>query len=363
MLVEKARIRVISRGDLWEITRRELARRLLLVQAMMAREELNGVAQPAVARGPGTLVAARGRRSRLSSARMLRSARTTGSPRARRVDPVLHVRFRMRTLIGRGGCAEVHSARDAVTGERVALKMLLPNASGPAADDAAARMRREADLLSRLAALSHPCLPRLHARSAVDDCDPWLALEFVEGATLADRIAQGPITMERSISWVRDLADALDACHQIGVVHRDLKPGNIILGSHIKLIDWGIAHDVQCDGRVTEIGMVAGTPRYMSPEQAQDHVTGAPTDVYSLGITAYELLTGDAPFTGNSSVSIALRHVLEAPAPLDLGKTAGAELVESLVMSMLAKNPAHRPTMAQVREQCDVALAAMRDAK
>ena len=294
---------------------------------------------------------------------MLRAKSHTGSIRAHHVDPVLHVRFRTRTLIGRGGCAEVHSARDAVTGERVALKTLLPNASGSAAEDAAARMRREADLLSRLSTLGHPCLPRLHARSVAEDCDPWLALEFVEGATLADRISRGPITMERSISWVRDLADALDACHKIGVVHRDLKPGNIILGPHIKLIDWGIAHDVQCDGRVTEIGMVAGTPRYMSPEQAQDHVTGAPTDVYSLGVTAYELLSGDAPFTGNSSVSIALRHVLEAPAPLDLGEAAGAQMVESLVMSMLAKNPADRPTMAMVREQCDVALAAMRSSK
>ena len=253
----------------------------------------------------------------------------------------------------------MYAANDMASGDRVALKMLHAGAKGTVAIDAAARMRREADLLARISELGHPVLPRLYARSLDESCDPWLSLEYVQGETLADRIARSPISMTCAIQWVRDLADALDACHSVGVIHRDLKPGNIILGSTIKLIDWGIAHDVAGvnDGRVTEIGMVAGTPRYMSPEQAQDHPTGAPTDVYSLGVTAYELLTGDAPFTGNSSVSIALRHVLEEPAPLLLGDDPAAAAIESLVMAMLKKNAAHRPTMAQVRQGCDDALA------
>ena len=272
-------------------------------------------------------------------------------------DPMLSVRFGVRQRIGRGGCSEVLVTRDLASGSRVALKVLLPTLSDAAARDGAARMRREADVLERLALLAHPVLPRLYERSFNGECDPWLAMEFIAGPTLAERLEQSPIRTQHAIRWIRELADALDACHRIGVIHLDLKPANIILGSNIKLIDWGIAHDTAYDCRVTEIGMVAGTPRYMSPEQAQDHPTGPPSDVYSLGIVAYEILTGDAPFTGNSSVSIALRHVLEMPAPIAIPESPAGAIVAAMVMSMLEKHAALRPTMASIRASCDAALA------
>ena len=304
-----------------------------------------------------SFTASRARRSWSASSRLTGAKNAAARSYGRYLDPVLSLRFSSKTLIGRGGCAEVYAAHDIASGERVALKLLHRGTKGTIAADAAARMRREADLLARISELGHPSLPRLHARSLNDSCDPWLSLELIEGITLADYIGRGAISLTRAITWIRDLADALAACHSVGVIHRDLKPGNIILSSTIKLIDWGIAHDVASDVRVTEIGMVAGTPRYMSPEQAQDHPTSAPTDVYSLGVTAYELLTGDVPFTSTSSLSVALCHVIEDPAPLALGDSPTAALIESLVMSMLSKNAAHRPTMVEVREGCDAALA------
>ena len=279
-----------------------------------------------------------------------------GGPRPstrRGYDPEFATRFPRKTLIGRGGIGDVYAAQDTTVGRRVALKVLRPDRM---LGHDVARMRREIRIMERLAELDHPNLPALIAASAgtrtrgTAGSAPWMALELIRGQTLADRLIDGPVPFAHAVAWLRDLASVLCAAHAVGIVHRDLKPGNVLLGERVILIDWGISHDHDSPdgGRITEVGLVAGTPRYMSPEQAQDLDTGPSSDVYSLGVMAYELLSGDAPFTGGSSVSIAVRHVTEAPAPLAPGTQPGRAALTAMVMSMLAKAPADRPTMAEV---------------
>jgi serine/threonine protein kinase len=211
-------------------------------------------------------------------------------------------------------------------------------------------MMREATIL---ASVSHPGLPRFFECGLLDDGRPWIAMELVEGSSLAHRMGRGPLDADQVIDFVAAVAEVLAAAHARGVTHRDLKPDNIILAPDdarfpIRVIDWGIAHHL-AGTRFTNMNEAIGTPTYMAPEQARGGPTGGHCDVYGLGVVAYQALTGRAPFVGSTSVEILVQH-LNRPAPALAPRCPDAPygLVE-LVERMLAKSFAERPSAAEIR--------------
>jgi serine/threonine-protein kinase len=214
----------------------------------------------------------------------------------------------------------------------------------------ATRIVQEAAILD---SIRHPGIVRVYDCSVLPDHRPWIAMELVEGDTLANRLhdltALPPVEVATLLA---DVADVLAAVHKIGVVHRDLKPDNLLCTPTdydypIRVLDWGVARMPL--GRLTMDGLTPGTPIYMSPEQATGRDVGAPCDVYSLGVIAYEALTGRPPFDGHTLAEVVCMHLTRAPAPLRARCGAPAGLC-NLVGHMLHKEPAARPTAAEVRQ-------------
>jgi serine/threonine protein kinase len=254
--------------------------------------------------------------------------------------------YRVERLMGMGGMGWVYRARHELTARLVALKILREDQL--AFDRSVDRMMREASIL---ASVSHAGIPRLHECGLLDDGRPWIAMELVEGLSLAQRM-RGPLDPDHVIDIVAAVAEVLAAAHARGVTHRDLKPDNIILASDhtkfsVRVIDWGIAH-YPTGARFTNMNEAIGTPTYMAPEQARGGQPGGHCDVYGLGVVAYQALTGRAPFLGATSVEILVQH-LNKPAPALAPRCPDAPhaLVE-LVERMLAKNPEERPSAAEV---------------
>jgi tetratricopeptide (TPR) repeat protein len=268
---------------------------------------------------------------------------------------VIGERFEVRELAGAGGMSAVFRAHDRRSGERVAIKVLLPEAEAHRE-----RFEREAELL---AGLDHPAIVRCLGRGVTPAGDPFLALEWLEGETLAARFERGPLGVDQTLVLARRVAGALGAAHARGIVHRDISPGNLVLAGGrvetVKLLDFGVA---RLDGpapRRTRTGAVIGTPGYMAPEQARgDRDVGPPADVFALGCVLYECLTGEPAFWGDSLLAVMAKVVLHEPPPAaDRCPELPAELDELLVR-MLAKAPAERPPDGSVvaRELADLGV-------
>jgi serine/threonine-protein kinase len=265
--------------------------------------------------------------------------------------------YRIERLVGMGGMGWVYRARHELTARSVALKVLRDDQL--AFDRSIDRMMREASIL---ASVSHSGIPRFFECGMLDDGRPWIAMELVEGISLAQRM-RGPLDADYVIDIVAWVAEVLAAAHTRGVTHRDLKPDNIILASDnttfpVRVIDWGIAHHLT-GTRFTNMNEAIGTPTYMAPEQARGGPAGGHCDVYGLGVVAYQALTGRAPFVGATSVEILVQH-LNRPAPALGPRCPDAPYgLVALVERMLAKNFAERPSAIEVRS-CLGALRAER---
>ena len=265
-------------------------------------------------------------------------------------------------LIGEGGMGQVYQATDIKLNRQVALK-ILPEAFATA-PDRLARFQREAQVL---ASLNHPNIAAIHGLEESDGTRA-LVLELVEGPTLADRIAHGAIPLDEALPIAKQIAEALEAAHEQGVIHRDLKPANIKVKDDgtVKVLDFGLAKAFQPDASdvsasmsptisltaaATQMGMVIGTAAYMAPEQAKGKVVDKRADVWAFGAVLYEMLAGQKPFTGKD-VSDTLAAVLRIDADLDALPDATPPRVRQLLQACLQKEPKDR-----VRDIGDVSLA------
>jgi hypothetical protein len=247
-------------------------------------------------------------------------------------------RYRLEERLAGGGMGTVFSARDERLGRRVAVKLLKEDlAEDP---DFVERFRREA---RAVAALVHPNIASVFDYGE-DAGRHYIVMELVAGRDLARLLREeGPPGAQRARAIAAQLCDALGHAHAAGVVHRDVKPGNVIVGEddHVKVTDFGIAR-APGDATLTAAGSVLGTAQYISPEQASDRPVGPPSDVYSAGILLFELLTGAAPFTGDSPIALALRHVNdEVPRPSTLDPSV-PEKLDEIVTRATAKDPGAR---------------------
>jgi serine/threonine-protein kinase len=257
--------------------------------------------------------------------------------------------YRIVKEIGRGGMATVYEAVHTVLPRRAAVKVM--HGSLLRQPGMATRMVQEATILDDV---RHPGVVRVFECNLLPDRRPWIAMELVEGETLADRIHYAKTLPALEVaSLLTNIADVLAAVHAAGVVHRDLKPDNLLCTPTdrdfaLRVLDWGVAR-LGGLGRLTMDGMTPGTPIYMSPEQATGHNIGAPCDIYSLGVIAYEALTGEPPFDGRSLAEVVCMHLTREPAPIDELCNAPRDLC-ALVMRMLEKDPALRPGAIEVRQ-------------
>ncbi len=262
----------------------------------------------------------------------------------------LHDRYRLAALVARGGMGEVWSARDTVLGRRVAVKVLLPNLAGD--PGFAARFLAEA---RAMAALSHPGIVEIYDFGQVDG-SAYLVMQFVEGESLVSLIRRtGQLAPEHAMRLVIQAAEAIEAAHGQGIVHRDVKPANLLLRAdgRLALTDFGIARILATD-RLTVGEQIVGTSSYLAPEQVTGHEIGPTTDVYALGVVAYELLAGARPFEADTPFGVALKHVHEEPPPLP----ASIPLpVREVVTRAMAKEPADRwPSAAALAQAAASAI-------
>ncbi len=261
-------------------------------------------------------------------------------------------RYKVLSRLGAGGMADVFLAEDQQLGRKVALKLLHRRFSED--PGFVERFRREAQAA---AGLQHPNVVSVYDRGSFDDTY-YIAMEYLPGRSLKQLIRQeAPIDPIRAIDITIQILKAARFAHRHGVIHRDLKPHNVIVddADHAKVTDFGIARAGASD--MTETGSIMGTAQYLSPEQAQGHAVSASSDLYSIGVVLYEMVTGRVPFDAEAAVTIALKHVSESPtAPTVINPRIPPEL-EQVVMWSLNKNPADRPADA------DQFLTALEQAK
>ena len=239
--------------------------------------------------------------------------------------------------LGRGGCGVVYRAFDPALGRTVALKTILSGGSG---DSSRERFRREA---RSAGGLSHPNIVTIHEFNDSGDV-MFIAMEYIDGQTLAERMSQPKLPIPFVLSTVRSAADALDFAHASNIVHRDVKPANFLITKrgHLKITDFGIAKVLDSDVSLTNTGVVIGTVLYMSPEQiAAQEVTGR-SDQFSLAVIAYEMLTGQRPFQGNSWASVIHSIMANEPPPVNQHREDLGDAATVVLRKALAKDPAAR---------------------
>ena len=269
-------------------------------------------------------------------------------------------RYAVIERVGVGGMAEVYRARDELLGREVAVKVLSERLSTDRSF--VERFRREAQAAANL---NHPNIVSLYDYGS-DGATNFIVMEYIDGKSLGELIQQeAPLLPERAAEIAGDVAKALERAHGAGLVHRDIKPNNIMLTStgQTKVTDFGIVRALggETDQQMTQTGMVIGTAAYLSPEQAQGNAVDARSDVYSLGCVLYEMLTGTTPFTGDTPLAVAYKHVREAPdPPSSLNPDVPADL-DAIAMKSLAKNPDNRYTSAtEMREDLERFTAGQR---
>jgi serine/threonine protein kinase/tetratricopeptide (TPR) repeat protein/TolB-like protein len=249
-------------------------------------------------------------------------------------------RYHIESVIGEGGMGKVYKAHDSDLDRTVALKLVRPEL----AKDASSLQRFKQELLLA-SSISHRNILRIHDLGDVNGVK-FISMAFVQGMDLHDLIAkQGRLPIERAVKIAKQLASALEAAHAEGVVHRDLKPRNVLIDvdDHIYVSDFGLAKSLDADKTgMTRVGEVLGTPRYMSPEQAESKSADNRSDIYSLGIIFYEMLTGEVPFTGESSLQVMFQHVQQQPKDPRLLNPEMPEYLATIVLKCLEKDPALR---------------------
>ena len=266
--------------------------------------------------------------------------------------------YRVVAPLGQGGMASVYKAFQPAVNRYVALKVLSPYFTRD--PQFANRFRHEATLVAQL---QHPhILPVFDFGES--DGYAYLAMPFIDAGTLANTLTGRPIPFDVVERVIRQVADALDYAHAKGIVHRDIKPANVLLDErgNCLLADFGIARITEGATRLTTTGTIMGTPEYMSPEQASGETAGPASDIYSLGIVLYEMVTGRVPFRADTPLAVAIKHVT---APLPPPRAANASLtpgVEAVVLKALARAPADRfSSAAELSTSLAAALGAARD--
>jgi eukaryotic-like serine/threonine-protein kinase len=259
-------------------------------------------------------------------------------------------RYQVGELLGYGGMAEVHKGRDLRLGRDVAIKMLRTDLARDATFQE--RFRREAQ---NSAALNHPAIVAVYDTgeevSAVGEKQPFIVMEFVNGRTLKEVLAaEQRLQTRRALEIIADICAALEFSHRHGIIHRDIKPGNVMItqNGQVKVMDFGIARALASGATtMTQTSAVIGTAQYLSPEQARGESVDARSDVYAAGCVLFELLVGHPPFVGDSPVSVAYQHVREEPkAPSDINREVPPD-VDAIVLKALSKNPLNRYQSAQ----------------
>ena len=253
-----------------------------------------------------------------------------------RTTHVLADRYELGPVLGQGGMARVHQGVDRQLDRRVAIKVLAPPFDRD--DEFVERFRREA---RAAAGLSHPNIVAVFD-SGSDDGTHFIVTELVEGETLADRLRDGPMPPADAVAVAVDIARALAAAHALGLIHRDIKPGNVMLlpDGRVKVVDFGIARAAGSD-TLTHTGVVLGSTAYLSPEQAGGQPVDERADLYSLGCVLYEMLTGRVPFRADTPIATMYRHVNEDAPPPSTIAPVQPEL-EDVVLRCLEKDPKRR---------------------
>ncbi|MEY2430458.1 MAG: eukaryotic-like serine/threonine-protein kinase, partial [Acidimicrobiaceae bacterium] len=261
-------------------------------------------------------------------------------------ETVFNGRYELHRRIARGGMADVFLARDQLLDRPVAVKVLFPEfATDP---NFVERFRREAQSAANL---NHPNIVSVYDWGQ-EQGTYFIVMEYIDGRSLADILrSEGPLHPQRAAEVASDIAAALGFAHRNGVVHRDVKPGNVLISpsGQVKVADFGIARALGADpdSNLTQAGSVMGTATYFAPEQAQGHPLDPRSDLYSLGVVLYEMVTGRPPFSGESPVAIAYKHVQEQPAPPRHVNTNVPSDLEAVILKLLSKNPQARYPSAE----------------
>src|SRR5829696_681993 len=253
------------------------------------------------------------------------------------INTLFDGRYRILRKLGSGGMANVYLAEDEDLGRRVAIKILSERYANDESFNE--RFRREA---KSAASLSHPNNVSIYDRGEADGI-PYIAMEVIEGRSLKELIlTRGPLPLATAIDYTHQILDALRFAHRNGIIHRDIKPHNILLGAEnrAKVTDFGIARAGA--SQMTEVGSIMGTAQYLSPEQARGAPVTAASDLYSVGIVLYEMLTGQVPFNGDSAIEIAMKHLNETPRPPSSLRPELTPELDQVVLRALGKNPEDR---------------------
>jgi beta-lactam-binding protein with PASTA domain len=252
------------------------------------------------------------------------------------INTLFDGRYRIVRKLGSGGMANVYLAEDEELGRRVAIKILNERYAN---DDAfIERFRREA---KSAASLSHPNIVSIYDRGEAEGTY-YIAMEVIEGRSLKELIlTRGPLPIAEALHYARQILEALRFAHRHGIIHRDIKPHNSLIGEQgLKVTDFGIAR--YGPSQMTEAGSIMGTAQYLSPEQARGAPVTASSDLYSVGIVLYEMLTGRVPFTGDSAIEIAMKHLNDWPKPPSKIRPEIPEEIDHIVLRALAKAPEER---------------------
>jgi beta-lactam-binding protein with PASTA domain/tRNA A-37 threonylcarbamoyl transferase component Bud32 len=256
------------------------------------------------------------------------------------INTLFDGRYRIVRKLGAGGMANVYLAEDEDLGRRVAIKILNDRYAND--DLFIERFRREA---KSAAALSHPNIVSVYDRGEAEGTY-YIAMEVIEGRSLKELImTRGPLPIAQALAYTHEILDALRFAHRHGIIHRDIKPHNILIGERLKVTDFGIARAGA--SQMTEAGSIMGTAQYLSPEQARGAPVTASSDLYSAGIVLYEMLTGKVPFSGDSAIEIAMKHLNDPPKPPSKIRPEIPDELDAVVLRALSKNPEDRYQTAE----------------